>query len=79
MKFKAQTKLHPNHRIDVSLDTEGNVVAQIEGIQGQGCEGILDVLAEAGMITDREHTDDHDKPEPQYRGTPTRTHQKTGH
>lgn len=56
-----------NHDIVFSVDEDGNLLAQIEGVQGQGCDGLLDILAELGVVTHEEHTGDWDKPEPQGR------------
>lgn len=55
----------PNHKIVFGIGQDGELFAEVEGVQGKGCEGLLDILAELGFVTSEEHTDDYDKPEPQ--------------
>lgn len=61
--------LPPNHSIVFYADPEGNLVAEVNGVQGAGCEGLLDILKVLGVTSSEEHTPDHDKPEPQGRQT----------
>jgi hypothetical protein len=55
------------HEIVFSVDEEGNLTAQVEGIHGKGCDGLLDILDELGLVLSDEKTPDWDRPEPQGR------------
>lgn len=59
--------LPPNHSIHFWVDEKGDLVAQVEGVAGHGCEGLLDILTEISVVEHEEHTPDWDKPEPQGR------------
>ncbi len=64
--------LPPNHSIIFHADEDGNLVAEVNGVQGTGCDGLLDVLKELGLTLHEEDTPDRDKPEPQGRSQGTR-------
>lgn len=58
-----------NHSITFFVDEDGNLVAEVNGIQGSGCDGLLDILKELGVVQSEQDTPDHDKPEPVGRAT----------
>jgi hypothetical protein len=64
-----RTLVPPNHDIILSTDEDGNLHAEIAGVQGQGCAGLLDILGDLGIIVSQEHTGDWNKPDPQGRST----------
>lgn len=70
-------RIPPNHSIRFWVE-DGEIVAQVEGVSGKGCEGLLDILNSVGVTTDEEWTPDHDRPEPQGRALRPRTQQRTG-
>jgi len=69
--------LPPNHSITFHSDEEGNLVAQINGVQGKSCEGLLDILQALGITLSEDDTPDHDRPEPVVRGRTARNRAKT--
>ena len=69
----------PNHEIILSTDADGNLHAEVAGVQGKGCEGLLDILGDLGIITAQAHTGDWDKPEPQGRAVLPTTSQHSGY
>ena len=69
--------LPPNHSIVFNVDEDGNLHAEVEGVQGQGCEGLLDILKELGIVLSEEHTPDYEKPDPVVRGRTARNRAKT--
>jgi len=56
-------KTVPNHKIILTFDAQGNPQAEVQGIKGEGCDGILSILDELGTITEDEKTPDHEKPD----------------
>jgi len=70
------TPLPPNHSIVFYADEVGNLVAEINGVQGKGCEGLLDTLQALGITLDEGDTPDYGRPEPVVRGRTSRTEAK---
>lgn len=68
----------PQHSIRFWIDDDGNLVTEVEGVSGKGCEGLLDILKDISVVHSEEHTDDWDRPEPQGRSVRTRTSASTG-
>jgi hypothetical protein len=62
------TNLPPNHSIVFWTDAEGHLVAEVNGVQGAGCDGLLDILKGLGVTVSEEDTPDHDRPSPNVRG-----------
>ena len=60
-------KMPPNHSIRFWMDADGNLVAEVEGVHGQGCSGLLDILKDIGIVQSEENTADWDKPDHQGR------------
>lgn len=48
--------------VKIQIDYSGRVSAEINGIQGQGCDQILDeIMQDLGIIEEDGHTDDYFK------------------
>ena len=49
------------HEILIDVDPDGNVTFTVQGIQGKGCQGLAQALAEAmgGAVIDQGRTRDH--------------------
>ena len=50
-----------HHEILIDVDPDGNVTFTVQGIQGKGCQGLAQALAEAmgGEVSDRGRTRDY--------------------
>ena len=50
-----------HHEIVIDVDPDGNVTFTVQGIQGKGCQGLAQALAEAmgGEVVDHGRTRDH--------------------
>ena len=71
-------KIPPNHSIRFWMDADGNLVAEVEGVHGQGCAGLLDILKDIGIVQSEEKTADWDKPDHQGRSVLPRTTLRNG-
>ena len=52
-----------HHEILIEVDPDGNVTFTVQGIQGKGCQGLAQALAEAmsGKVVDHGHTRDYSR------------------
>ena len=71
------TTMPPNHSIRFWMDKNGNLTAEVEGVHGQGCSGLLDILKDIGIVQSEENTADWDKPDHQGRSVLPRTSLRT--
>lgn len=58
-------QLPPNHTIIIRVMDDGSTEARVQGVNGDQCMGLLDLLDEAGIVLLEEKTDDYDKPSQQ--------------
>ncbi len=51
------------HEILIDVDPDGNVTFTVQGIQGKGCQGLAQALAEAmgGEVIDHDRTRDYSR------------------
>ena len=64
---RAKNIVPKNHSIVFHTDDDGNLHATVEGVQGPGCDGLLEILEDLGVVLKEEKTKDWDRPEHQGR------------
>ena len=57
-----------DYSIEVTISPDGKLNAKVQGIHGEGCDGLLDVLDQIGVVEDEGHTDDWDKKQKRQQG-----------
>jgi hypothetical protein len=78
VKLFGGRRVPPQHTIRFWTDEGGHFKAEVEGVHGDQCEGLLDILEDIMVIEEVEATDDRDKPSPQGRAVRPRTHVRNG-
>lgn len=49
-------KKKPPHKIRLTLEEDGTLTAKVTGINGPGCQGVTDWLAELGEVVENKPT-----------------------
>lgn len=52
-------KKKPPHKITLTLEEDGTLTAKVTGINGPGCQGVTDWLAELGEVVEHKNTSDY--------------------